>query len=91
MLRRRGANRRPNAAARRSAAAAAHAPTTLSPFRFGGAVPTVVPVPRRVDLPLPLRTFPSAMTAVSVIGFVGLVVVCVAPGEGYSTASIFDL
>ena len=54
-LRRRGANRRPNAGARRSATAAARAPTPLSPFCSGGSVPTVVPVPRRVNLLLPLH------------------------------------
>ena len=55
-LRRRGTDRRPGTAARRSAdTAAARAPATLPPFRSGGAVPTVVPVPQRVNLLLPLR------------------------------------
>ena len=47
-------------AALRSVAAAVRAPATqppfLPPFRSGGAVPTVVPTPQRVDLPLALRT-----------------------------------
>ena len=54
-LRQCGADRHHGTAARRSAAATAGAPATLPPFRSGGAVPTVVPVLQRVDLPLPLR------------------------------------
>ena len=64
-LRRRGADRRLDAAAHRSAAGAARAPANPPPFRSGSASPTIVPVrgasvltvvptPQRVYLPLPL-------------------------------------
>ena len=53
-LRRLGADRRPDAAARRSAAAAARAPATLSLLHSGSAAPNNVLVPRGDNLPLPL-------------------------------------
>ena len=67
-LRRRSADRRPDTAARRSAAAVVGSPATLPPFRSSDAVPTVVPVSRHIDLPLPLRALcrpyrPSAQAA----------------------------
>ena len=55
LLRRLGADRCPGTTARQSSAAAARAPATPPPFCSGSAVPTVLPAPRRVDLPLPLR------------------------------------